>query len=282
MTAMHNQIMDLEADYRLGSAPLFQNAFPWPERIRLGRMIERAGNYFPAPEWRPATSAELALLLAETAAADRPAAEIWNERISLFSIPEHIRSRWWRTAGRPEGPAAGVEELARAISDFALFKNMPLPPRCTFDVVLSAPGQAAPPPEAADAPGVNPAVRLPVSEQEARAPQRLIAAVNLGDERSSVVFLNLHRARMARILSAGEPRPRREAACLAPRFWAAFPTYPLVRLFLDPGEGIWFPVEGMIHTGYTLDKQEIDVWLSIRETALRSCSTSAACEADTA
>jgi hypothetical protein len=209
--------MDLQAGYRFCNAPRFHAARPWPERLRLGG----------GDAWRPPTEAELALLVAAGEAGD----DAWGRDVCIFAVPEHLRSLWWDlVAAAPDAPP-DAGPLARAFADFAQFKRMPLPARCSFDVVLTPPGRPA---------AVGP----------------FVAGVNLGDERSSLVLLNLSPARL-------EERLGSSAEGVVGRFLTAFPGYPLVRLALDPGEGAWLPPGAVVVDRGPSDR-DVDVWLAIR------------------
>ena len=58
-----------------------------------------------------------------------------------------------------------------------------------------------------------------------------------------------HGTRPARICSAGSSRP--------------WPTYPLIRVRLEAGDGLWLPARGVVYDVCTLDKREVDVALTI-------------------
>jgi hypothetical protein len=48
-------------------------------------------------------------------------------------------------------------------------------------------------------------------------------------------------------------------------FLVRFPDYPLVRLVLDPGEGVWLPDADVIYDDDCSGKQDIDVWLILKD-----------------
>ncbi len=145
--------MDLEAGYRFCNAPRFHAVRPWPERLRLGT----------GDAWRQPTDAELALLVAGQVGDDA-----WGRDVCVFAVPEHLRSLWWELVASSDAPP-DAGPLARAFADFAQFKRMPLPPRCSFDVVLTPPGRPA-------------------------AVGSFVAGVNLGDERTSLVLASPRQA----------------------------------------------------------------------------------------
>jgi hypothetical protein len=152
----------LEAGCRFCDAPRFHPAVEWADRLRLNCGVVRAGDHLvPEGTWRPPTEAELALLLAPGEAGDGA----WEQHVCVFAVPEHLRSSWWdRVAAAGDGPP-DLAPFARAFSDFAQFKKMPLPARCSFDLVVTPPGRPA-------------------------ATGPFVAGVNLGDERTSLILLN--------------------------------------------------------------------------------------------
>jgi hypothetical protein len=196
--------MELQAGYRFRAAPHFHLDLHWSDRIRL------SGGGSAPPGWRPATDAELALLV-EDPVAGAPA----TQSSQLFTIPAHLRSQWWVVADgltdTPMGDSPAYQGFVRAVASFLAFKGLPLPGRCAFDVVLS-PGKARTFSPGLDAGGAGQTAPL----------SSTVACVNLGDGPVSLVFLNLPADRLRAILEAG-------------------PDYPRVRLFLEPGEGVWLP-----------------------------------------
>jgi hypothetical protein len=233
--------MQLEPGYRLRVAPRFHSPTPWADRVCLGATAWQDGRPLPETAWRPATGAELSVLLAEDAAGA-------EQDFSVFTVPDRLRALWWELAGSSDTP--DIEPLARAVAEFAHFKGLPLPGRCVCDVVLTPPGQAL------------------IGAGGTAAGSEPAAGINLGDERTAVVLLNLPPSRLRELLDirsrdegSGEPL---SGWPLARRFLSEFPTYPLLRLSLEPGEGVWVPPGGEIWHGHTAGKQEIDVWFVIR------------------
>ena len=47
------------------------------------------------------------------------------------------------------------------------------------------------------------------------------------------------------------------------RFFTARPTYPLLSVRLEAGDGLWLPTGGVVYDVCTLDKREVDVALTI-------------------
>jgi hypothetical protein len=230
--------MRLQAGYRFRGAPQFHRAFAWPDRIRLNGGVNAADPALsPRPDWRPATAEELSLLVDDTdgeaAAAADPAGYL-----QAFSLPRHLHERWWELADQlaagPMEELPAYQTFAREVASFLGFKGLPLPPRCTFDVVL-APAGAAPD----------------------RPP--MIALINLGGGPASLVFVNLPPARLAQLLQEQAADPG-----VVRRFLIAFPDYPLVRLTLGPAEGIWLPPAGGIFQNHPAEDGGLEVWLALR------------------
>ena len=90
-----------------------------------------------------------------------------------------------------------------------------------------------------------------------------VAAINLGDDATHIVVLNLPPTAIARLVGEADTAPALPLAELAPRFFESRPAYPLVRIRLDPGEGVWFPAD-VIYDGWTCEKRELHIVLTIR------------------
>ncbi len=256
--------MTLHPGCRLAVAPHFHVEPDWPARLRLGQgVVEEDGRFFPRPPWLAPTGAELALL---TAPPEGDGDGLW-----LFALPEHLRSFWWQLLDQAgavgAGPLPGFEEFLGRVTAFLAFKQVPPPPGAWAEAVVGRPGQrslrwdAAADCPAGLAPGVEPATALPVPPE----PPRLWGCVNLGDEATALVFLNLtgpgqERDLRARGLDAPGPASVGE---LGRRWLRAAPDYPPVRLRLGPGEGVRLPDGGLILDGCPEDKREPDVWLMI-------------------
>jgi len=134
---------------------------------------------------------------------------------------------WLRTAWWDHVDQTGYERFASDVLEFLRFKDLPLPPLCEIEVTVSRPDET----------------RTRLHEATKAAP---LVVVNLGDEASHIIMSNLPPA-----ATAGRPYEARSA-------------YPLVRIRLDPGEGLWFPPCGVICDGWTREKRELDVLLIIR------------------
>jgi hypothetical protein len=151
----------------------------------------------------------------------------------------------------PEADPSALPGFLAALVEFLRFKGVPLPERCVFDVVAGLPGQEADT-LAFSSPGTPGG--------------RLLGGINLGDEPAGLVFLNLSAAQLRdRLPGAGPDLCLSE---LVRRELALFPDHPLVGCALGPGEGYWLPADGAVVAGTTLDGQDIDVQVLIRQEAV--------------
>jgi len=243
--------VNLAPGFLLQVAPRFHVAALWPTRLEIGSGIEPTpAGFFPRDAWRAPSAEELDLLTAVTS----PAEALSPSHAGLFALPSHIVDRWWQAVD-DEGAASGAafERFVHETVDFFRFKQMPLPDSCSFDVRVSRAGQRS--------------TRLDTSGRFlsglafADAPGcRTVAWANLGDEDARLVYLNLPLDTL---------RPRARATSIAAgdevlaRFCEAEAEYPLIRLRLGPGEGLWFPHAPIAHDGDTQEKLDLDAVLTL-------------------
>ncbi|MEJ7637603.1 MAG: hypothetical protein WKF75_06325 [Singulisphaera sp.] len=160
-----------------------------------------------------------------------------------------MRSRWWAQAeagvASPAARLARCDAFAREVDEYARFKELPLPPRCLFQVIATAPDQDSTRFDAlrSRSGGLDDTLMAPLTTAEGPR-SRALGGINLGDEATSLVFLNLPAAAIDDLaptssveVSGGEHRP---PSAGVPRLHG-LPSYPLVRLLLQPGEGYWLP-----------------------------------------
>jgi hypothetical protein len=272
--------VELQAGFSLGTAPRFAPRLAWPDRLRLNGGVERAGTrVHPRTDWRPLSAEELAVLVEEipqgagpphpAPAGTRPPAVASADgeevlaplRAGVLVIPARLRQAWWRTAGQSGPETQGGEDYRRFVVElleFLRFKRLPLPARCEVEVMASRPHQ---PGTRLDPDGSLSGLRFAATAADQRT-----AAINLGDGTTHLVLLNLPAESMrAHLARQGEPRasslPLPE---LAAGFFDAYPTYPLTRLRLDAGEGLWFPDADVVYDGWTGATPDVDVVLTIR------------------
>jgi len=217
----------------------------WAQRILLGTGIEREGEgFFFRPGWRSPDDRERDLLVPDPS---HPSARgQLQDYLCLFQLPQHLLLAWLRLLERAqqaglsrlEGFDAFVVDVAR----FLTFKELPAPQGAIFDLLVSQPGLRS--------------IGWP----------RLWGAINLGDEATSLLFVNLTAQDLVAELRQRDPDLSLPATRgeLAERFLKLCPDYPLVRLRIEPGEGFRLPAGGLIVAGCTLDKNEPDVLLLVR------------------
>jgi hypothetical protein len=96
------------------------------------------------------------------------------------------------------------------------------------------------------------------------APNRV--CLNLGSEDRFFLFVNVPVGQMYE-LTKGEDRQSADAcspSSIASDFMSSFPSYPVVRLRVRPGEAYVAPTENVVHDGSSIDMKGMDVTLSVR------------------
>lgn len=250
-----------EDHYRLTVAPRFQLRRTFVGRISRNGGVERNGDcLYPCDDWQLLNPEELSGVVVEGA---RPGALLPATQLGLLEIPERFRMAWWKEA---EKSAAnhGFEGVFSALIEFLRFKRLPLPERVHLEVAVNAPNlkstRGAP---SGASQGL--AYRDPPAAQNGRARQAL-GLVNLGDEAAFIVLLALPPSTLVARLDAARDAG---AIALSPdrlvkRYFEVFPREPLLRVRLDPGEGLWLSPQGVVHDGWTHGKNDLDVVLSVR------------------
>lgn len=270
--------MQLIAGLRIAIAHRFQVPGPWPGRLWVNTGVDAvAGGFFPRPDWRRALDGEVAILtrgdagLVDAGSAVSSGEGVEAEEMLLFALPDRLRLSWWEQA--EDGPtsagaaSAGFVEFARKVDEFLRFKGLPLPPSCLYEVVATAPGQDSTRLDAARGGLAGLAGPPDLPAQGDSLPGSAVGGINLGDEDTWLVFLNVPAAAiddLIRARAAGDrPGGRGAPQASAREFLAAFPTYPLVRLLLHPGEGYLLPAACVASDGNTRGKRDLDVVLRI-------------------
>ena len=166
----------------------------------------------------------------------------------------------------------GFDAFVREAASLLALKELPVPNGARFDLVASQPGQRS---IGYSAGGARPeGLAFDVSPQapwppgpEGR-PARLRGGINLGDEATSVVLVNLAARQVHGLLAAGFPglAPAPTHGELAERFLTHLPDYPPVRLRVEPGEGYRLPAGGVLVDACTLDMEAPAVLLLIGDT----------------
>jgi hypothetical protein len=246
---------------RLVVAPSFHLPVDWPRRVLLGPGVEREGDgHVARPGWRPPDAAELALLL------PGPATPIERRRLRdhlcLFRLPRHLLSAWWRVAeGADEGGRLpGLDAFVADVAEFLAFKGLPVPEGAVFDLLVSAPGLRSVRRDGRPGLAFNVAAATPLPLAEEAG---LWGAINLGDEAAALLFVNLTAPDLLAALEDGGAGPPGTLGELAERFLTLRPDYPVVRLAVEPGEGVRFPAGGLLVDFCTLGRREPDVLLLV-------------------
>jgi hypothetical protein len=276
--------MNLLPGSPLAVAPRFHIEPDWPARLALGSGIEEyEGAFFPRGPWRRLTESERALLVAGPPASapgalplldevsEPPPAAISNpdEILCLFQIPAHLRNEWWElldVAAATGGPVQGFDRFAARVAEFLAFKRLSAPASLQMEALVTAAGERSIRRAATGRPaGLGPSVAPWTAWPLVGAPEsRLWGAVNLGDEDTALVMLNLPLPALAAALAQRSPAdPPAMVGELVTRYLRAFPDYPPTRLRLGPGEGCRLPPAGVILDGDPTGKREPDVLLLI-------------------
>jgi hypothetical protein len=272
--------MTLQPGCRFVVAPHFHMSADWPQRLLVSAGIAEAdGCFFPLPSWRPPTAEQLSLLV-QTPAAPTPPVEL-EDCVALFQLPGHLGSQWWNLLEHApgllgEGRLPGFESFVTQVCEFLAFKSLPVPEGARWDVVVSDCGQWL----VSNGPGTNRstglrcnlAPRVPSPQAIEHRWARLWGGINLGDEATSVVLINLPCQKVDAELRRRFPDQPAPATVgeLSERFLRAFSDYAPVRLILKPGEGYRLPRGGLILDGDRASKEEPDVLLSITLEGLTS------------
>jgi len=255
--------MMLQPGCRVVVAPHFHLQADWPRRLRIGGgVVETDQGFIPQPPWRTPAHDELLLLSADTV----PQADL-EDCICLFHLPRHLLSEWWRlleqgAATLGSAPLPGFDTFVNQVSAFLAFKSIPLPEFARGDVVVSAAGQ----------PFMHWGLRcslLPHAQWPSPSPPNgspgLWGVINLGDEETSLVLINLNLQQMAAELhrrSPDQPAPATVGE-LTRRFLQSCADYPPVRLILGAGEGCRAPRGGLVVGRDSTSSQDPDVLLLI-------------------
>jgi hypothetical protein len=243
-------------------APSFYLRIDWPRRLLLAAGVEREGAaFFPRSNWRPPDDREVDLLTRQGLA----------DCLSLFQLPRHLFTAWGRLLERAgvsgEGRLEGFDAFVADVAEFLAFKDLPVPEGAAFDLLVSTPGLRSLPRKGM-APGLtfSLAAHAPYPVEGATRWPRLWGGVNLGEESTSLLFINLLAAELLAELRRRYPDPFAPStlAELADRFLTLCPDYPPVRLRIEPGEGFRLPAAAILVDGCTLDKTEPDLLLQIR------------------
>jgi hypothetical protein len=231
----------LQAGCRLVVAPFFYLPVDWSQRILIGSGTKG--------HWRTPNEHELDLLVSSSEQTLTP--EGLQNCLCLFQLPQHLIASWWRLVEQMPHTAQayrdGFDAFVAAIARFLEFKEMPVPCGTTFTLLFSNPGQRS-------IRGKGNSSVLSFNLVGDSDKERLWGAINLGDEPTSLVYLN--RAPPDLLTELGPC-----SGGIADQFFMLHPEYPLIRLQVAPGEGYRLPFGGLLVDVCTLDKQQPDMLL---------------------
>jgi hypothetical protein len=242
--------------YRLVAAPRFHVPMGFAGRLDRNGGVQFDGVCtYPRSDWHALAPNEVKPAIGDPLSRDDI---LPPDRLGLVTIPERLRAAWWSEAERSSlEPSAGRFDghLSKMV-DFFSFKRLPMPARVSLVATVSAPGLSS----THIGPEGTPQ-GLGFGE-----PTPTLASINLGDETAFVVILELPPAVIARRLdSIGVNEPWALApSALVRQYFHSFPEQPLLRIRLQPGEGIWFSPFGVVHDGWTDGKSDVDVMLTVR------------------
>jgi hypothetical protein len=242
-----------------------------PAATSRWRALYRDRAVVPCGPWRPPERAELALLAAE----GRPAGRgTW---ISVVPVPQsylhrsrslHDASRnsqqTWEQANAYVSRHADMEAMVRFSAQFSTDQELAVLQK---GVRANTPGL----PTVTMDGGSGKLIGLHVDNWfntplvgRNESPNRV--ALNLGSQDRYLLFVNLSLMRIWELVHdvprAGPAEPCLKADLLD-RFWAEFPSYPVVRLRIGPGEAYVAPTENIAHDGSTLDMSTWDIYLTV-------------------
>jgi hypothetical protein len=230
----------LQPGIQVITAPRFHIKGEWTDRLSLNSGIEiNDQQIYPRNDWRLPAQHELDLLTTD------PADPIHS--IQLFAIPDRLQAQWWSLAAESLSElgmeSEAFKKFAKDVHEFLLFKQMPLPSECAFEVILTAPGQSS--------------ARANAAGLLAGQGTALLGGINLSDEEASVVFLN-HKVNPGPDTTSTSIEEQQRTLLLENR------DYPLTRIKLRAREGYWLPTQSIIMDRDTRGRTEIDVHLAIR------------------
>jgi hypothetical protein len=198
--------------------------------------------------------------------------------LCLFRLPQHLLSAWWQILEQAQETGKtrleGFDAFVAAVAGFLAFKDIAVPEDAAFDLLVSKAGQRS-----IQRPGQPPGLGftftavtpVPVPAEARRS--GLWGGINLGDEPTSLLFINLPPPTLLAELGPRHPElsPPGTLGELAEQFLTLWPDYPPVRLRIEPGEGFRFPAGGLLVDGCTLDKDEPDLLLLVRSQESPTC-----------
>lgn len=219
--------MTLQPGLLLVNAPHFPPVTDWADRLALSSGVRITGEYaFPREPWREPDAADLTALVRDPTL---PLFQIdLDAALAVWSLPQRLLTAWWQlleaSAG---GDLAGFDGYLRQVSEFLTFKGL-----------LPAGGIRA---EVVVVPPDRPSLRVDPEGGSAGLgwTSDLWGLVHLGDGPAHIVYVN---RRIDLDVEAD---------------------YPVVRLRLDPGQGVRLPRASLLLDAPAGDEVPA-VWLLLR------------------
>jgi len=106
--------------------------------------------------------------------------------------------------------------------------------------------------------------RFPLSSRH-RSPNRI--CINIGSQARFFLFINLAMVEICEAVSAAGANISWEqigGTSMGRLFMKLYPSYPVIRIRVDPGEAYIAPTESIIHDGSSIDMSVLDISLSLR------------------
>jgi hypothetical protein len=244
--------MQLEGGLRISVCPRFRPTLLTRVEVCLNSGSERWQSSFRArPDWRTPSEEELQILTAPEG--DAPGSQ--SDRIELLEIPSHLHEEW-RPIARNLATGTGsasreYEQFVTSLASFFRYKNVHVED-CTFTVT------------AAESTRRSAFTHLgsPGGLQIGAVEESPLLAVNLGDEPTALVLLNIPIRRL-RELVASPGLADESPSCITQQFMESFPEYPLVRLVLPARHGVRFFPDAVVHGGDMAKENQSDILLRI-------------------
>jgi hypothetical protein len=244
--------MQLESGIKVSVLPHFRPTLLTRAELSLNSGFERRQTCFRArQDWRAPSEEELRILTAPEGSAPG----IQSDRIELLEIPGHLYKQWLpiarKLARETDSPSQEYERFVTALASFFRFKKVRVE-NCSFTIMAAVPTQRS----AFTRLGSPGGLKIGTVEESP------LLAVNLGDEPTALVILNLPIRRM-RELVASRGVPEGPPSRITQQFLELFSEYPLVRLVLPTRHGVHFFPDAVVHDGNTEKKSELDILLRI-------------------
>jgi hypothetical protein len=259
------------------------------DRVQLssGTMAARAavpgelyeeGATIPRPGWRSLMTAEQKVLMAESCP------EHYGNAISIIRLPSQLFDPWRSVhlAGSEYQssdkffPITGSDNCSKETSAIISylqqsFERSKIDEDCTLEggICTKMPGQQTittnPETDALVGIHVDSWYRrdFALSRRE-HAPNRV--CVNLGSDDRFFLYLNIPIGEMYELVKNmnSPPEDAYGASVVAADFMKSFPSYPVVRVRICPGEAYIAPTENIAHDASSIDMKAMDITLSIR------------------